>query len=259
MIRIPALERACNFRDLGGYPARDGRCVRWRRMFRSGVLAQLSAADRATVAGFGVRLVCDLRRPDERATQPNPDFGAGVRQVSWGLPQEGAFLRALPAPETIDVTLARRLMMRHYAGMPARLEPHLRGMFGELSNDPGVPTIVHCTAGKDRTGFAAALLLTALGVPREAVIDDYLLTNTAVDLHSQLTNDQSGFGIAPSTRFMVDLRHEAQDVLLAADADYLQAAFDALEASHGSVDAYLSSAIGCDSAMRAQLEQALLD
>ena len=108
MIRIPALERACNFRDLGGYPARDGRRVRWRRLFRSGVLAQLSAADCATVAGFGVRLVCDLRRPDERATQPNPDFGGGVRQVAWGLPQEGAFLRALPAPETIDLALARR-------------------------------------------------------------------------------------------------------------------------------------------------------
>ena len=105
---------------------------------------------------------------------------------------------------------------------------------------------LHCTAGKDRTGFAAALLLTALGVPREAVIDDYLLTNTAVDLRSQLMNDQSGFGIAPSTRFMVDLRRDAQDALLAADADYLQAAFDALEASHGSVDAYLSGAIGCD-------------
>jgi len=93
MIRIPALERACNFRDFGGYPARGGRRVRWRRLFRSGVMAQLSAADCASVAGYGVRLVCDLRRPDERATRPNPDFGAGVRQASWRLPQEGAFLR----------------------------------------------------------------------------------------------------------------------------------------------------------------------
>ena len=258
MIRIPALERGCNFRDFGGYPARDGRHVRWRRLFRSGVLTQLSGPDCATVAGFGVRLVCDLRRPDERATQPNPDFGAGVRSLSWGLPQEGAFLRGLPAPETIDRTLARRLMMRHYASMPARFETHLRGLFGELASDPEAPMILHCMAGKDRTGFSAALLLTALGVPREAVFDDYLLTNAAVDLRSQLMNDQSGFGITSSTRFMADLRREAQDALLAADADYLQAAFDALEASHGSVDAYLAGAIGCDAAMRAKLEQALL-
>lgn len=83
MIRIPALERACNFRDFGGYPGADGRQLRWGRLFRSGVMSQMTESDRRTVAGFGVQLVCDLRRPDERMSQPNPYFGPEVRSVCW--------------------------------------------------------------------------------------------------------------------------------------------------------------------------------
>jgi protein-tyrosine phosphatase len=258
MTRIPALERACNFRDFGGYPTRDGRRLRRDQLYRSGVMSQLSEADRRTVARFGLRLVCDLRRPDERASQPNPEFGPDVRSIAWDTSEEGAFLKALPDPRSIDPGRAHKLMARHYAGMPARLTPHLRGMFHELARGAGIPMIVHCTAGKDRTGFAVAMLLSALDVPRDAIFDDYLLTNSAVDLRARLLDDDSGFGVAPSTRFMVELRPAAQDALLSAHADYLQSAFDAVESTHGSVEAYLRDAIGCDAAMRDRIEQAVL-
>jgi protein-tyrosine phosphatase len=205
-----------------------------------------------------VRLVCDLRRPDERESQPNPDFGPDVRSLSWDDKQESALLQALPEPQAVDRSLARQVMVRHYASMPTRLASQVRGMFRGLAQGPGTPMILHCTAGKDRTGFAAAMLLSALGVPRDAIVDDYLLTNSAVDLRARLVNDVTGFGVAPSTRFIMELRPESQDAVLAADADYLLAAFDAIESTQGSVAAYLRDVIGCDDAMRGKIEQSTL-
>jgi protein-tyrosine phosphatase len=119
--------------------------------------------------------------------------------------------------------------------------------------------ILHCTAGKDRTGFAAALLLTLLGVPRETIVEDYLLTNSSVDLRARLVADESGLGIPQGRRYMVELPAEALDAVLAADADYLLGALDAAEASHGSIDAYLRDAAGVSDDMRCVLERALVE
>ncbi|HEX7374558.1 MAG TPA: tyrosine-protein phosphatase, partial [Steroidobacteraceae bacterium] len=185
MTRIPALEGACNFRDFGGYATTDGRRVRWGRLFRSGAMHRFTAADRERVAGFGIGTVVDLRRPDERRSQPNPDFGAGVTQLCWNDTQDVGLGKALPDPAALTPELARKVMMRHYEGMPTRLLPHVQGLFGALTHDPARPLLLHCTAGKDRTGFAAALLLTVLGVPRDLIVADYLLTNQAVDLRAR--------------------------------------------------------------------------
>jgi protein-tyrosine phosphatase len=119
--------------------------------------------------------------------------------------------------------------------------------------------ILHCTAGKDRTGFLVAMLLSALGVPRDAIFEDYLLTNASVDLRARLVADESGFGLAPSTRFIMELQPEAREAVLAADADYLRAAFAAIEASHGTVGEYLRSVIGVDDDTREAIERAMLE
>src|SRR5512147_882933 len=129
MIRIPALEGACNFRDFGGYATSSGRRVRWGRLYRSGAMHRFTPADRRRVAGLGVRTVVDLRRPDERANQPNPDFGAGVTQLAWSDTQDVGLGKALPDPAAMTRDLARKVMMRHYAGMPMRLLPHVQGLF----------------------------------------------------------------------------------------------------------------------------------
>jgi len=258
MTRIPELQGACNFRDFGGYETIDGRRVRWGRLYRSGVMHRFTEADRAKVAGFGVRLICDLRRPDERASQPNPDFGPGVSSVCWDEIQDSALMQSLPEPSAVDGSLARKVMLRHYAGMPTRLAAHVRGMFHALAHGPGSPMILHCTAGKDRTGFSAALLLSALGVPRDAIVEDYLLTNASADLRARLVKDESGFGLAPSTRFIMELQPEAREAVLAADADYLRAAFTAIEVAHGTVDDYLRAVLGVDDATRKSLERTML-
>jgi protein-tyrosine phosphatase len=259
MTRIPALEGGCNFRDFGGYATSDGRRVRWGRLFRSGAMHRLTAADRQRVAGLGIRTVVDLRRPDERRSQPNPDFGTGVTQLSWDDTQDVGLGKALPDPAAMTPELARRVMMRHYEGMPTRLSPHVQGLFRALVTVPDHPLILHCTAGKDRTGFTAALLLTTLGVPRDQIVADYLLTNQTVDLRARLVEDETGLGIPQGRSYMGQLPAAALQAVLAADADYLAAALSAVERAHGSVNRYLRDAIGIDEDDLATLAQSLLE
>ena len=260
MTRIPVLESACNFRDFGGYATADGRRVRWGTLYRSGVMTQLSEPDRAAIASLGVRTICDLRRPDERSRHPNPRFGPGTVQLHWDDGRDSSLLQSLPPSRSVDRAMARRAMLNLYAGMPAWLAARVRGLFTALLDGPGAPLILHCTAGKDRTGFSVAMLLSALGVPHEVILEDYLLTNVAVDLRARLLGaDASGFGVAPSAEPLLAMAAEAQEAVLAADADYLDASFASIEAGHGSVATYLCEVIGLDEAARAKLARAILE
>jgi protein-tyrosine phosphatase len=258
--RVPSLERACNFRDFGGYDTRDGRRVRWGRLYRSGSLTQLTDPDRSRIGALGIRAVCDLRRLDERSRHPDPEFGPGVTHLCWDEPGEASPLRGESFSQSVGGAEARAAMVWMYAQMPVTLVTRVRGMFAGLLQGPGAPMILHCTAGKDRTGFAAALLLSALDVPRSVIFEDYVLTNRAVDLRVQLLEaGQAGLGVTVSAEPILALPREAQDAVLAADADYLGAAFAALEAAYGSVDAYLSTVIGVDDDARGRLAGALLE
>jgi protein-tyrosine phosphatase len=260
MTRIPALASACNFRDFGGYDTADGRRVRWGQLYRSGVMSQLSEADRWAIAALGVRTVCDLRRLDERSSQPNPHFGPGVVQLHWDDGREGSPLQGLSFSQSVDRPAVKTAMIRMYAGMPARMATRVRGMFAALLSGPGVPMILHCTAGKDRTGFSAAMLLTALGVPRDVVVEDYLLTNVAVDLRARLLEAGStGFGVAPSAEPILAMAADAQEAVLAADADYIAASFASIEGEHGSVAEYLRGVIGLDDTAREKLARSMLE
>jgi protein-tyrosine phosphatase len=259
MKRHPPLESGCNFRDFGGYDTRDGRRVRWGRLYRSGTLTQLSEPDRAAITALAIRAVCDLRRLDERQRHPDPEFGDATR-LHWDEPFETSPLREQAFAQSVGPSHARAAMIGMYSQMPVALATRVRGMFAGLLQGPGAPIILHCTAGKDRTGFAAALLLSALGVPRPTIFEDYVLTNQAVDLRSLMLGAvQSGLGITTTAEPILALPREAQDAVLAADADYLEAAFSALEAGHGSIDTYLRSVLGVDDDARRQLARALLE
>ncbi len=259
MTRIPALEGACNFRDFGGYATRDGRRVRRGRYFRSGAMHRFTERDRQVVAGYGLQLVCDLRRPDERERQPNPDFGRDVDQLAWSDTQDVGLAKSLPDPASMTHELARKVMIRHYAGMPTRLAPHVGGLWAALQRQPQGPLVIHCTAGKDRTGFVVALLLTMLGVPRETVFEDYLLTNRTADLRARLREDETGLGIPQGRRYMVEMPSAALDAVLAADAAYLDAAFADIDATHGSVERYLHDVHGVAATAQARIADAMLE
>lgn len=176
-----AFETAENFRELGGWPAADGRRVKRGLFWRSGALCQIaSEEDRKRFEALGIRVVCDLRSGVERTRQPDPEF-AGIRRHDVGAIRdaEGGEL-PIDANNSLHLDAdglraLSREMEAIYSALPFH-NPAYREIFREMLAGE-LPLLFHCSAGKDRTGVAAALILLALGASRETVMADFLATN----------------------------------------------------------------------------------
>lgn len=176
--RLVRLEGSANFRDLGGYPAAGGQRTRWGLVFRSDALHALTVEDVAVVGRLGLRVVYDLRRDAERDREPSVELPGEVRRevlTMGGAAGEGQeILQQILAGEVERIgddflVDAYQLMVRRDAGLFGRL---LSG----LTDPGGLPALFHCSAGKDRTGVTAALLLALLGVDEATILEDYELT-----------------------------------------------------------------------------------
>lgn len=246
------LDGGFNLRDMGGYATADGRSVRRGLLFRSGVMSMLTEADEAHLAGLGFATVCDLRRPGERRRDPTRWCEpAGVLYWSRDYEEATGVLGALLGGEVADAAQMRTKMLDLYREMLVDHAPSYRFLFERLAGGH-VPLLFNCSAGKDRTGVAAALILSVLGVPRDTIVEDYLLTNSYADFSRLI-----GAGRGGSDTFAA-VDPEVVRPLLAADADYLATAFDSLDRDHGGIDAYLAS-IGVDAPAKARLRELLLD
>ena len=188
--RIIDLEGVRNFRDFGGYVTLSGEKVRQGQLFRSAHFAEATDGDIARISALGVKIVCDLRRPEERKAQACrwPDADCETRLLAsdeGGLDEAPhlAFLRSGDLSPAAVMAFMRGL----YAEIPfdARYVALFKAFFRNLAEGEG-PALVHCAAGKDRTGILCALTLIALDVSEEIVFADYELTNKAVDLESRL-------------------------------------------------------------------------
>ena len=176
--RLVPLEGCSNLRDLGGYRTADGRRVRMGLVFRSASLANLTDADLARFGTLGIRTVCDLRgvRESERAPSRLPGADAPDVVPLPIEPRVGASLRDLLRREAATGEDTYALLQAAYSAYADEHLPRYRTLFALLL-EGRLPLLFHCSAGKDRTGFGAALLLTTLGVPRDTVMADYLATN----------------------------------------------------------------------------------
>ena len=244
--RVVALQGCSNLRDLGGYRVADGRTVRFGLVFRSASLAALTEADLRAFGGIGVRTVCDLRGEREAARAPSrlPADGA-TKVVRLPIePRVGASLRDLLAREEATGEDVRDLLRTAYTAYATDHLPRYRALFDLLLRDERLPLLFHCSAGKDRTGFGAALLLTALGVPRETVAADYLATNRIWKREHALP---------PNTP--ADVR----DMLLAAHRPLLEDALDLAVSSQGGLDALLEKGLGLAPPRLARLRERLLE
>lgn len=258
--RVLAFEGACNFRDLGGYLCAGGGRVRFGRLFRSGGLSRLGAAAGPYLGALGVRTIWDLRRASERKHAPTrwPDPAVDCRYLDDPIDHSPTAWDFWPRGDTPSAPELRAAMLALYEGMPRWLSPRLRGLFEALAAGQA-PLVFHCSAGKDRTGVAAALILSALGVERDAIYEDYLLTNTSVDLEGHFAQHDATLGLGGVWETLAQLAPEARRVLLAADADYLEAALRATEREHGSVENYLQAALGVGPEERAALQRQLVE
>lgn len=241
--RILPLEGVENFRDYGGYPVPGGRRVVRGRLWRSAHHGGASPADLERIAALGLAAIVDLRRPTERANQPSrrhEGFSARVIDCDAGdqaEPPHVAFLRETD----LSAESARAFFRDYYRRAP--FEPRHVELFTRYFEAlaEGRPVLIHCTAGKDRTGLLAALTHQVLGVDEADILADFELTNLAARIEArlpQVTESMTeSLGRRPS--------ETAVRAFLGVDRTYLAEAFAAIRQEAGSVEAYLAG-LGVD-------------
>jgi protein-tyrosine phosphatase len=233
MRHVP-VKGAVNFRDLGGYTTADGHHVKWKVLYRSADISRLTPADLDTLRARHIVYDVDLRGVAESAQAPDK-LNAGTDYIL--------------CPAGSDST---NTMFRHLAGMQqggdslmlsfyrntTYLAARYKPFFGKLLVMPeGDALVFHCTAGKDRTGIAAALLLYALGVPYETIRSDYEATN-----YYRAAENEATIGRIAA----MNISEPVARALYSAKGEYLDATFEAIRAQYGSVDRYLTEQLGLD-------------
>src|SRR5258705_4371114 len=236
------LAGANNFRDLGGYPARDGRAVRWRQIFRSNHLGHLTEADIEVLRPLGLKSAFDFRGTERVAAI------CGLAEIAvHSLPIEPTVVAALRARLASGLPLssadAVEVMRESYRNYVRHDTPSFRALFALLLEDRA-PLVIHCTAGKDRTGFACALILHSLGVPDDLIAEDYLLTNRFYRRDPTASSD---------------LPEDVRQVLASVETSFLAAGFDAISAEYGDLESYLGEALGLRARERAMLQARYLE
>jgi protein-tyrosine phosphatase len=242
------LQESPNFRDFGGYATSDGRRVRWGQLYRSGQLDRIEAADQEEIARLGIRLVCDFRRDMERDLSPNrfaPGYAPRVENVAIMPGSSASLFEQNDTSAGADVDhYGVQLMIAINRDLALEQTPAYTRLFQALVESDG-PVLIHCAVGKDRTGFAAALIKAVLGVPEPALLHDYLLTDRYLPIELEMARLQQKYqwdGPSDHMRPILQVRRE-----------YFYAAFDAIREQFGSVDTYLREALGVDHRMRDEL------
>lgn len=250
MERFIEIKGAYNVRDVGGYLTQNGGIIKWKKLYRSGKISNIQASENDQMAGMKLKTICDFRTLAEQ--EAAPDHWYNLENI-----------KAYPFP--IGEGRLDRLGWMKQAAMGTGKSSYLyeanqryvlehaqrfRAFFEVLLDEDNYPLLYHCTAGKDRTGFATMLLFSALGVDHDTIIEDYLLTNEYLNKYfwkeMEASSAKNGFDI------------EKIRPILIADKDYLQGAFDAIHEHYGSVHYYLEKEINLGPEEISKLERLLV-
>jgi protein-tyrosine phosphatase len=251
-------EGISNFRDLGGYQTQDGRSTRWGVMYRSGNLATASRADVAALSKLGLAVLIDFRSEPEKEEEPDqlpeppgfsivniPTLDGGDKSIAQDITERlenGDFSDFDPDAFMLDAN-------RQFAGV---YQPQYQQFMQTVLNAGGAPVLWHCTAGKDRAGFAAAILLRILGVPQEQVLDDYELSKTYA-----LADQRNKLFLL--RLFKGDEAADKVERLMGVEKPWLEAAFAEIDAQHGDFDTYVREGLGLSTADISRLQSTLLE
>jgi protein-tyrosine phosphatase len=251
--RIVQLEGGNNFRDIGGYRTKTGQMVKTGLVYRAGSLAGLTDADMRQVARLGIKLVCDLRSNRERSNRPSrwaEDYPISFWSRDHEMSAGDLIKKLLRDPDASDEVM-RAQMVATYRELPYEQAESYKAMFRQIAEGE-LPLLFHCTAGKDRTGIAAALLLELLGVPRETIIEDYMLTEVFFDHILKLIAADPYFGEGKIETSVVK-------PLVSAERLYLETMYETLEHDHGSVAGYMRDRLDVDEELAEAIRARLLD
>ena len=218
------LDGGSNMRDLGGLALADGQQVRRGRVYRSAALNELTDGDVALLASIGLGTVVDLRSKAEQTYAPSR-LPEGLRVVAPGDGGVGAVPGHKKRPNPITEAQARRMMREGNRTYPARMVPAITATFDALAAADGGGLLFHCAAGKDRTGFVAAVILLSLGASHETVIEDYLATNLIWDRKSARLSGMPA---------------KAKEAVFSAHAEYLEAALEVMHKDFATAEDYLT-------------------
>ncbi|WP_062344070.1 tyrosine-protein phosphatase [Novosphingobium sp. CCH12-A3] len=243
-----------NFRDLGGLRTADGGIVRPGIIYRSEGPASFGPVHHEELAALNIKLVCDLRSEGEREKDPN-GWAASARLLNLDVTADlrvktnngWEALREDQSSETI-----RSALVGNYAAIPAALRPHLKHLVESIVNGE-TPMLVHCTAGKDRTGVMVALLLSAIGVPDDVVIADYERSDVFAKnmrLRGGIEEQfMEAFGFIPTQDLI--------DAMIGVDVAFLEAAFEMIKSEYGDLDSYFAAA-GVDTTLLARFRETMV-
>lgn len=250
-----------NFRDFGAYKTRDGRALRQNRLFRSAHLNNLNDDDHGAISDLGIGLIVDLRYAPERARQPSRVPSNDPQIYAYPDPPESQGDKVAPHEAFLQHELktaddAHGYMMRSYASRPH--DKAFQKIFGDSlrflahekpNDDAGI--LVHCAAGKDRTGTLCALVQGVLGVSRKDIMDDYMLTLEAVDIEAIITPAAAMF----SKRYGREINPKALWPMFGVAPEFLEASLEAM----GDIEAYAKAALGISDTELAAIRSQYLD
>lgn len=256
-LRKLPFEHAHNFRDLGGYINNDGRSVKWGLIYRSDELSDLSSEDEYYLDQLGLTRIVDFRSIKEREAKPDRISPASsiamqhrpinISATDIDLMKANILSGELDQEQLSNLLVsANREFIEHYT-------PTYKAWMQSILESNALPMVFHCTAGKDRTGLAAALLLLALDIPKATVMTDYLATNqyTAEQINKTITLIKWG------SLFQTDA--EALRPILSVEARFINEAFRVIEEHYGSIEGYLEKGLGLTAEKRAHLKALLLE
>ncbi len=240
-----------NLRDLGGYRTQDGSSIKWRKIFRAGLLGEFESSEIRKMKALQLQSICDFRTIAEQTNEPDQwcdletlnrfplPIGEGrVDKLDW------LKVKSLGTEKNHYLYKANRSYVLREAH-------RYKAFFEILLNEDNYPLLYHCTAGKDRTGFATFLLLSALGVDRKTIIEDYLLTNQYMGEFAQRHLDKL------SQKLEIDTDNIKS--IFQAKRIYLEGALDAIETEYQTVENYLTTALNIGEPEIKQLKRILLE
>lgn len=248
------IEGTNNFRDLGGYKTTDGKSIKSGMIFRSDALGDVTKKGRKQLEALDIKTIIDFRGPIEREKDPDVvlDSVRTYRTIMMkdGKHEQADYIRKLYSGE-IDGPKARELLFEAYERNVREGGDALGVMFEDLADERSVPLVFHCTAGKDRAGFAAAVFLSLMGVPREDVVNDYLLTEyyREEELESRLYW---------MDWLMPDSGIEALRARLARP-EYIIHVLELIDKEYGGIEQYARTEMGLSDTTIARLRQRFLD
>lgn len=255
--RLLNFEGIANFRDLGGYPTADGQQVRWGVLYRAATLAESSRADLVGLQQLKLATLIDFRSHAEKEEEPNqlPDpIGFKVVEIptldDGNKAMVGEIMARIESGD-FDGFDPNALMLEGNRQFASTFTPQFKQFMQTVLAADGAPIVWHCSAGKDRTGFAAAILLRVLGVPQEVVMQDYMASQ-------QHALDARRTQLMLLRLFKGKQAADKLTVLMGVEEAWLNAAFDQIDSTWGSFDNYVREGLGLSAADIAQLRASLL-